>query len=365
MSYPLPGIAELADAPFDEIIDVRSPAEFAEDHLPGALSLPVLSNAERARVGTLYKQEAPFAARKTGAAIIARNIAAHLDSHFAAKARDYCPLIYCWRGGQRSGAMGIILKQVGWRAETLEGGYRSWRRAVVRLLYDTQIAAPVVLLDGNTGTAKTDLLQRIARQGGQVLDLEGLAHHRGSLFGARPGGQPAQKAFESGLAQAIARLDPARPVIVEAESSRVGERNLPPGLWKAMMGAPRIHVRAPLQARAAYLVETYRDIAESAGFAARIGRLQPYHSRDTIARWREMHTRGDWQTLAGELMREHYDPRYEKQRRRAAGVSEQVVAMPDLSEDSRQAAAGQSLEMARQLTASAAAIGPPASPRRP
>ncbi len=349
MSYTLPGIAELADAPFDEIIDVRSPAEFAEDHLPGAISLPVLSNAERARVGTIYKQDSPFTARKTGAAIISRNIAAHLDTHFAGKPRDYRPLVYCWRGGQRSGAMGIILSQVGWRAQTLEGGYRSWRRAVVKALYDTQMRAQPVLLDGNTGTAKTDLLARIANLGGQVIDLEGLARHRGSLFGARPGGQPAQKGFESRLALALARLDPARPFLVEAESSRIGACNLPSQLWKAMMAAPRLRVSAPLEARAAYLVAAYRDIAESADFASLIERLQPFHSRETIADWRARHSGGDWQGLALELMREHYDPRYEKQRRRAGGDTEHHIALPDLSEASREAAAAEILHIAGRL----------------
>ena len=349
MSYTLPGIAELADAPFDDIIDVRSPAEFAEDHLPGALSLPVLSNAERARVGTIYTQDSPFRARKLGAAIIARNIAGHLDRHFAGKPRDYRPLVYCWRGGQRSGAMGIILKQVGWRAETLEGGYRTWRRAVVKQLYDTPVPAPVVLLDGNTGTAKTDLLHRIAALGGQVLDLEGLARHRGSLFGAWPGGQPAQKAFESLLASAVAQLDPSRPVLVEAESSRVGACNLPPQLWKAMMAAPRIRISAPLATRAKYLVEAYRDIAESADFAPLIEKLRPYHSRDTIAGWLDMHTSGDWEGLARELMGAHYDPRYEKQRRRAGGETGGTIELPDLGTASRQAAARDVLEMAAQL----------------
>ncbi len=349
MSYALPAIAALQDAAFDDIIDVRSPGEFEEDHLPGAISLPVLSNEERAHVGTIYTRQSPFLARRIGAAIISRNIAGHLDGHLADKPKDYRPLVYCWRGGQRSGAMAIILRQVGWRAETLEGGYRSWRRAVKRALYDTPMAARVVLLDGNTGTAKTDILERIRATGGQVIDLEGLACHRGSLFGTRPGGQPSQKAFETQLALEIARLDTARPVIVEAESSRVGERNLPPELWKAMMAAPRIRLGAPLQARAQYLVETYRDIAQSGDFPAMLDKLRPFHSRDTITGWHYLHEAGDWCSLAGALMGAHYDPRYEKQRSRAAGDIEEVIALPDLSAETRQMAAQRVLAEAQRM----------------
>ncbi len=349
MSFSLSAISQLTDAPFDEIVDVRSPAEFAEDRVAGAISLPVLSNEERARVGTIYKQDSPFSARKLGAGIISRNIARHLERHFADKPGSYRPLVYCWRGGQRSGAMGVILQQIGWRAETLEGGYRSWRRLVTRRLYDTAVPAPVVLLDGNTGTAKTDILSRMAKLGHQVIDLEGLAGHRGSTFGAMPGGQPAQKGFESALAVAIDRLDPAQPVIIEAESSKVGARAVPPMLWQAMMAAPRIRLSAPLQARAVYLALAYRDIAANAAFASQLERLQGFHSRETMRRWQDLHAAGDWQALAGELMAIHYDPRYEKQRERASGETGEQIALPDLSVCSLDSAAEAVAVAARKL----------------
>jgi tRNA 2-selenouridine synthase len=192
MPYRIDSLAEFARHGFDAVIDVRSPAEFAEDHLPGAISLPALSDAERAVVGTIYKQESPFRARKIGAAMVARNVAAHLDGPLAAMDGGWRPLVYCWRGGQRSGSVATILREVGWRVETVEGGYRSFRRAVVRALYDAAFPARVVLLDGNTGTAKTAVLARLKAMGAQVIDLEGLARHRGSLLGGM-GGQPRRR----------------------------------------------------------------------------------------------------------------------------------------------------------------------------
>ncbi|MCX8509437.1 MAG: tRNA 2-selenouridine(34) synthase MnmH, partial [Rhodobacteraceae bacterium] len=257
MALTLTQISDLAAAGFDTIIDVRAPAEYAEDHLPGAISLPVLDDAERARVGTIYKQQSPFLARKVGAALVARNAALHLEGPLADKPGGWRPLIYCWRGGQRSGSFSPILAQVGWRVDLLAGGYKSWRALVVAALNDRPFPAPLTVLDGNTGTAKTELLSLLAARGLQTIDLEGLANHRGSLFGHRDGGQPSQKAFEGRLALAIDRLDPTRPVVIEAESSRIGGLSLPKQLWAAMCGAPRLRIAAPLAARAAYLTRSY------------------------------------------------------------------------------------------------------------
>jgi len=313
---------------FDEVIDVRSPAEFAEDHLPGAVNLPVLDDAERARVGTIYKQESPFLARKLGAALVARNAAAHIEGPLRDRDGGWRPLVYCWRGGQRSGSFAAILREIGWRVETVEGGYRSWRRLVVAELYERAFPARVVLLDGNTGTGKTDLLPLLAARGHQVIDLEGLANHRGSLLGA-VGPQPAQKGFESALAVAIARLDPSRPVIVEAESTKVGDVSLPPGLIAAMQIAPRIEIRAPLPARAAYLVRAYADALEDPQVLAdRIRRLKPLRGGERVERWAGMVMAGEVEAAAAALMAEHYDPAYAKSRarreRRAATVIEAV-----------------------------------------
>lgn len=326
MAVTLTSLSDLPRMGFDDIIDVRAPAEYAEDHIPGAISLPVLDDAERARVGTIYKQVSPFTARKLGAALVARNAAAHLEGPLADRPGGWRPLVYCWRGGQRSGSFATILAQIGWRVETIAGGYKAWRGLVVQALYDRPVQPPVVVLDGNTGSAKTEVLAELARLGLQVLDLEAMAHHRGSLFGAM-GPQPSQRAFEARLALALEGLDPARPVVVEAESSKVGECRLPPGLWKAMASAPRVALRVPLQARADYLVRAYADVtADRARLLDVVGKLRLAHPGERIAEWTAQAETGDFAALAEGLMRHHYDPRYEKHRARMGAPVEEVEA---------------------------------------
>lgn len=316
MPYRIETLADLSRHGFDAVIDVRSPAEFAEDHLPGAVSLPALSDAERAEVGTIYKQESPFRARKVGAAMVARNVAAHLEGPLADKEGGWRPLVYCWRGGQRSGSVATILREVGWRVETVEGGYRSFRRAVVAALYEREFPGRVVLLDGNTGTAKTEVLARLRKTGAQMIDLEGLANHRGSLLGGM-GGQPSQKAFETSLAMEMAGLDPGRPVFIEAESSKVGDLIVPPVVWKAMIAAQRVEVAAPVAARAEYLARAYRDLTSDAGaLAETLTALRPMQGAERVEFWQGLACAGRFEDLAAELCALHYDPRYEKHRAR-------------------------------------------------
>ena len=319
MAITLTNLTDIFALGFDDIIDVRAPAEYAEDHIPGAMSLPVLDDAERAEVGTIYKQVSPFRARKVGAALVAKNASLHLQGPLAEKPGAWKPLVYCWRGGQRSGSFASILAQIGWRVDTIAGGYKAWRALVVQALYEVPVASPVVVLDGNTGSAKTEVLQRLPGLGVQVIDLEGLARHRGSLFGHMPGGQPSQKAFEVALALEMAKLDPLRPVVVEAESSKVGNCRVPPQLWKAMIAAPRVAIAAPLAARAAYLTRAYADMVEDAGrLAGVIELLRTSHSHEQVDAWRLLAGSGQFAALAGSLMEQHYDPRYDKHRERMA-----------------------------------------------
>ncbi len=328
MPVTLTSLTDLAAHGFDDIIDARAPAEYAEDHLPGAISLPVLDDEERARVGTIYKQVNPFVAKKLGAALVSRNVAGHLLGPLAEKPGGWRPLVYCWRGGQRSGSFAIILSQIGWRVETLKGGYKAWRGLVVREVYDTPVRAPMVVLDGNTGSAKTEILNLLPAHGVQVIDLEGLANHRGSLFGAM-GPQPSQKAFESRLALALAALDPTRPVVVEAESSKIGNCRLPPEIWKAMQRAPRVALRATVAARAAYLTRAYADmVADPARLAAVIDSLRPMHAAEVIADWQAMAGAGAFGPLAESLMARHYDPRYARHRARMEVRLTEVEAGP-------------------------------------
>ena len=305
----------LVAARVDAIIDVRAPHEYAEDHLPGAINLPVLSDAERAQVGTVYVQQSRFEARRLGAALVARNAARHLEGPLAECPPRWRPLVYCWRGGQRSGAFATILQQVGWPVRVLDGGYRGYRRLVVRAMYEAPFPAPVVVLDGDTGSAKTAVIARLAVHGVQALDLEAMARHRGSLFGAEAGPQPAQKGFESALAAGMGALDPARPVVVEAESNRIGEVLLPPALWQAMQAAPRVVIDAPRPERAAYLARDYAHLgADPDALATRIAALSPWHARAQIDAWQGLARAGALPELANALLEHHYDPRYRRSR---------------------------------------------------
>ncbi|WP_424966320.1 tRNA 2-selenouridine(34) synthase MnmH [Dinoroseobacter sp. S375] len=345
MALTLTSLATLQGADFDEIIDVRSPAEYAEDHVPGAVSLPVLSNAERAEVGTVYVQDSPFRARKMGAAMVARNAARHLETHLAGKGGGYRPLVYCWRGGQRSGSFTGILQQVGWRADVLKGGYQSYRRLVQSALYEAVFPCPVLLLDGDTGSGKTDLLNLLPQEGFQVIDLEGLAHHRGSLLGAYADAQPAQKGFESELAAAITALDPARPVVVEAESSKVGRINLPPTIWQAMKSAPRLVLSVPRAARARYLMRSYDDLlARPEDLAARLEPFRKLHGHAQVDDWQQMVTEQAFEPLADSLMAVHYDPLYRRNRKAKPGaaldlaLSETALDPTEITRTARQVA---------------------------
>lgn len=299
---------------FDAILDVRSPAEFALDHLPGAINLPVLDDAQRAAVGTEYVQGSKFLARRSGAALVARNIAAHLEGALGDRDGSFRPLVYCWRGGQRSGAMVTVMDQVGWPVTVIEGGYQTWRRQVKAALYDAPVPHRLVLLDGPTGAGKTAVLAAVAARGVQTLDLEALAAHRGSLFGAMPGGQPSQKAFESRLHDALSRLDPARPVLVEAESSKIGARVIPPSMWAAMSDAPAIRLESPVAVRAARTVRDYAAIAADPEALDRaLTRLPRHLSKETVSAWRALATAGEVEALATELIVQHYDPAYRRQ----------------------------------------------------
>lgn len=322
---------------FDSVIDVRSPAEFAEDHMPGAINLPALDNAQRAEVGTIYKQISPFRARKIGAGMVIRNVADHIDGPLQDKDGSWRPLLYCWRGGQRSGVFRTILSEIGWRAETVQGGYMTFRRLVNAMLHETPLPHRLILLDGYTGTAKTELLARLAARGVQALDLEGLACHRGSLLGDMPGGQPSQKGFETALAMALQGMDPDRPVLVEAESSKIGRLNLPKSLWQAMLSAPRVVLDVPEAARARYLARAYHAVISDADrLAEKLDPLRRLRGHAVVDRWIALSHAGALVDLARALMVEHYDPAYAKSRRIDSRAVIATLDTDDLDETSQE-----------------------------
>ena len=310
---------------FDEIIDVRSPGEFAEDHIPGAINLPVLNDAERALVGTQYKQVSSFEAKKIGAALVSRNIAQHLDTWFADKPKSYRPLVYCWRGGSRSGSMTHILQKIGFPAMQLEGGYKAYRRHVVAELASLPSRLTYRVVCGPTGSGKSRLLQALASQGAQVLDLEMLAAHRGSLLGALPDqAQPPQKSFESAIWSALSGFDPARPVFVESESKKIGALRVPEALITAMHASRCVRLEVPLAARVRLLMEEYphflRDPETLNNQLAHLARLR---GNDTVAAWQALANQQAWDQLVATLLEQHYDPAYLK------SLSSNYASAPD------------------------------------
>ena len=307
-------IDAVAAADFDAVIDTRSPSEYADDHIPGAISAPVLDDAERAGIGTLYKQVSPFDAKKRGAALVARNIASHIERSFIEHPRSWRPLVYCWRGGKRSGAMAHVLREIGWEAATLEGGYRSYRRWVVERLEALPAQFEFRVIHGPTGSGKSRLLGALQKAGAQVLDLEGLAAHRGSVLGTLPDRpQPSQKWFESQLLQALFSLDPGRPVYVEGESRKIGEIQVTAALIERMRAAQCVALDTPLPTRVTLLLEEYRHfVADRRALEAQLDCLAALHGAERIAQWKALGASGEWREFVRRLLVEHYDAAYHR-----------------------------------------------------
>lgn len=297
---------------FDDLIDARTPSEFALDHIPGARNLPVLSDDERARVGTLYKQVSPFAAKKLGAALVAANIARHLEVSLLDRPKSWRPLVYCWRGGKRSGAFTHVLREIGWDAQALEGGYKAFRRAVLVELPALARRPQFRVLCGLTGSGKSRLLVTLERLGAQVLDLERLAAHRGSVLGNLPDApQPTQKMFESLLWDRLRRHDPSRPVYVESESKRIGTLQVPQALLDAMWKSPCVQLTVDRATRVQLLMAGYAHfLADPATLGRQLDCLVALHGRAAIDRWKAMAHAGEWEPLVAELLERHYDPAY-------------------------------------------------------
>lgn len=318
---------------FDEVIDARSPAEFALDHVPGAVNCPVLDDAERVTVGTIYKEQGAFEARRVGGAMVAANIAAQLRERWADKPRKWRPLVYCWRGGLRSGSLVTWMRLVGWDARQLAGGYKTYRSDVIAGIDAISPQLSLRVLCGPTGSAKTRVLQALAAQGAQVLDLEALASHKGSVLGDLPGvPQPSQKGFETRLMQALKALDPSREVFVEAESRKIGRIMLPTPLLERLRQAPCIEIAASDAARLAYLLRDYAYLGDDGErLAALLGQLKDLQSKETIARWQAWARGGELTPLFAELMSLHYDIHY--RRSQSAHLRHWREALPVTTDD--------------------------------
>jgi len=297
---------------FDTVIDARSESEFAEDHLPGARNWPTLDDAERQFIGTTYKQVNAFEAKKRGAALAARNIAAHIEREVLDKARDWSPLLYCWRGGKRSGSLALVLDQIGFRVNLVEGGYKAFRAA---MLQDIEVRAEALqfqVVCGTTGSGKTRLLHALQRAGTQVLDLEALAQHRSSVLGAIPGvPQPSQKRFDSLVWDALRGFDTTRTVFVESESKKVGNVTVPERLMDRIRQSPCINLQLPTDERVQLLLEDYAYfVANPEHFCNRLDMLTAQRGKAVVQAWKDSVGRGDLTAVVQDLLLTHYDPVY-------------------------------------------------------
>jgi tRNA 2-selenouridine synthase len=328
---------------FSAIIDARSEDEFAHDHLPGAINWPTLNNAERALIGTLFKQVNPFEAQKLGAALASANISRHIAQHALALPRQWQPLIYCWRGGKRSGSLSLVLGQIGFKVTLIEGGYKAFRNALLADLPRRVERLSFRVICGPTGSGKTRLLETLAREGAQVLDLEALASHRSSVLGVLPGRpQPSQKHFDTRVWTALCQLDPERPVFVESESRKVGNLSVPESLMLAMRASPCVHLQLADAERVGLLMEDYDFFVRDPDFfCQRLEALVELRGRETVQDWQQRVRRGDVASVVADLLHTHYDPTYASSLARNFKHSEgaPVIELQDRTEASMRAAA--------------------------
>jgi tRNA 2-selenouridine synthase len=320
---------------FDAIIDARSESEFALDHIPGAINCPVLNDEERILVGTTYKQVNAFEAKKVGAPLVARNIAQHIDTLWKDKPRDWKPLVYCWRGGNRSGSLTHILAKVGWPAIQLDGGYKAYR-AHVNSALETPPEVQFRVICGTTGSGKSRLLETLEGIGAQVLDLERLAAHRGSVLGHLPGEpQPSQKMFESRIWEKLRRFDLSKPVFVESESKKVGNLRVPDAVMSRMRASSCVSLAVSRPNRVRLLMEDYRHFVDDpAALTGQLDHLVQLHGRAKIDAWHALANSGAMPELVDQLLVEHYDPAYLRSidRNFTQFGQAEVVELPDIAE---------------------------------
>lgn len=308
-------IQEFSD--YDLIIDARSPREFAVDHLPSALNYPVVNDNEYAQVGTLHRHDT-HKAYLIGVTHSLRNMATWIEEISERCGPRSKILVYCFRGGKRSKLWADNLRTIGFKVDLLRGGWKAYRRWVVGGLEVTPRLFDFKVLEGPTGSGKTRLLKALHAAGAQVLDLEKLALHRGSLIGAIPGmTQPSQKDFDSQLLAALRRMDPSKPIFIEAESKKIGNVQLPGALMEAMQNGSMIRINTSMQERIKVWREDFAHFeTDPVALLQKLDHLRPIVGNLVVNNWHELASKNQIIIVFEELMVLHYDPAYERSNRR-------------------------------------------------
>lgn len=310
-------MTELSDLNFDTVIDVRTPAEYEIDHIPGSINCPVLNNEERVIIGTLHNGN-NFEARRQGAALISRHVAELLENEFKDKPKTWRPLIYCWRGGLRSGSLAIVMAQVGWQVHQLNGGYKSYRTNLMEILPVLCEKCILKVVSAPTGSGKTHFLAALKRAGKQVIDLESLAEHRGSVLGDLPGQkQPSQRLFDTRLLVELQKLDLNKPIYIESESRKIGNIALPQALIDRMHDSECVVLEVSLSDRVNGLCEDYKFFCDNPEILIKqLTYLSNIRSKDQLDEWATLARSGLFPELVRQLLEVHYDPLYWKSLRK-------------------------------------------------
>jgi len=298
---------------FDFVCDVRSGGEYDDDHVPGAISTPVLNDEQRKRVGTLYKQVDPFEAKKVGAALVAANLSDIIEERFMACERSTKILVYCWRGGERSLSLAHVLSRIGFDVYFAPGGYKRYRAGVLEWLRGMD-AFSYHVVAGKTGCAKGKLLDALEAAGAQVIDLEVMANHRGSILGEEPGSraQPSQKMFDSRIASKARRFDPTRPVFVEGESSMIGKVQVPSTMWSGMRAGRVTQLEIPMAERVKWIRAGYEhfETTETERLLECVDVLVKRVGHERVNAWKSLIADGQWDAFVRDILENHYDAAY-------------------------------------------------------
>jgi tRNA 2-selenouridine synthase len=337
MLFKAESLSQLRD--FSSILDARTPDEYALDHIPLALNTPTLTNEERIVIGTTYKQVSAFEAKKRGGVIAAKNIAHHIETLFLEKPKTWSPLVYCWRGGNRSGSMVTILRAIGWQATQLEGGHKAYRKLVVEALAQQANKYQFEVLSGPTGSGKSLLLTHLASIGAQVLDLEALAQHRGSVLGRfSTQAQPSQKWFESQLAWQLEAFDPHKPIFIEAESKKIGRCFVPDSVMEGIAKGNVWEIKTPFEVRVAHLLTEYEEYLHyPERLTQQLSYLSSVLGKKRLTDYQMLIEQQRFTELVSLLLTEHYDPLYAKTQENGCESSfsseKKSLALPSLDHE--------------------------------